>query len=86
VFDATAESTFEPRGDAALFLTNAKARRLLGPGVVHLEGTLEVTDPSGERAVTTLDAAEGAFDLVLTPAAGGGWSVEGLLAGELTAS
>ena len=86
VFDASAESTFEPRGDAALFLTDAKARHLLGPGAVHLEGTLEVTDPSGEHAVTRLDAAEGAYDLVLTPAAGGGWSVEGLLAGDLTAS
>ena len=39
-----------------------------GPGVVHLEGTLELTDASGTRAVTRLDAAEGAFDLILTPA------------------
>ena len=86
VFDASAQSTFEPRGDAALFLSSAKARRLLGPGVVHLEGTLEVTDPSGARTVTRLDAAEGAYDLIFTPTATGGWSVEGLLAGDITGS
>ena len=86
VFDAVAQSTFEPRGDAALFLSSAAPRRLLGPGVVHLEGTLEVTEPSGARTVVRLDAAEGAYDLTLTPAAGGGWTVEGLLGGDVTAS
>jgi len=86
VFDATSSSTFEPRGDAALVLGPDKARHLLGPGVVHLEGSLELTDASGDRTVTRLDAAQGAFDLILTPAPGGGWTVDGLLAGDITAS
>ena len=81
-----AESTFEPRGNATLFLTAAAPRRLLGPGVAHLEGTLEIKDPSGSFAVTRLDAAEGAFDLVFTPVPGGGWTVAGLLGGDITAS
>jgi len=87
VFDAKDGSTFEPRGNAALVLGRDKARHLLGPGKVHLEGTLEVTDPSGaSRTVTRLDVAEGPFDTILTPAADGGWTVEGLLAGSVTAS
>ncbi|MFL6204487.1 MAG: hypothetical protein ACJ739_03980 [Acidimicrobiales bacterium] len=86
-FDAADGSTFEPRGNAALVLGPEKARHLLGPGSVHLEGTLELTDPAGaHRTVTRLDAAEGAFDLILTPAAAGGWTVEGLLGGAITAS
>jgi hypothetical protein len=85
-FDAVAESTFEPRGNAALFLSGTSPRRLLGPGVVHLEGTLEVTDPSGARTTSRLDATEGAYDLTLTQTADGGWTVEGLLGGDVTAS
>ena len=86
VFDAVEASTFEPRGDAALVLAPAEPRHLLGPGVVHLEGTIEVRDASGTRTVTRLDAAAGAFDLVLTPASGGGWTVEGRLGGDVAAS
>jgi hypothetical protein len=85
-FEATGGSTFEPRGNAALVLGSAKPQHLLGPGIVHLEGTLELTDASGSRAVTRLDAAEGSFDLILTPTASGGWTVEGLVAGDVTAA
>jgi hypothetical protein len=84
VFSATAESRFEARGDAALFLDAARPRHLLGPGVVHLEGTLEISDATGKRTVGRVDAAEGAFDVTLTPVAGGGWTVRALLGGELT--
>jgi hypothetical protein len=86
VFDATEGSTFEPRGNASLVLSPAKARRLLGPGVVHLEGTFALSDATGKRPATRLDAGEGAFDLLFTPATGGGWTVEGLLGGDVSAS
>jgi hypothetical protein len=67
-------------------LSPAAARRLLGPGVVHVEGTFELTDAAGTRAVTRVDADEGAFDLTLTPVSGGRWTVEGLLGGDVSAS
>ena len=85
VFDADAESTFEARGDAALFLGEGP-RRLLGPGTVQVEGTFEVTGPDGTRQASRLDMAEGAFDLTLSPAAGGGWTVAARLGGEVTAT
>lgn len=85
-FEASAESRFEPRGDAALFLDASAPRRLDGPGVVHLEGTLEVTDASGRRMATRLDATEGPFELTITPLAGGGWTIDGRIGGGITAA
>ena len=85
-FEATTDSRFEPRGDAALVLAPSVPRRLVGPGAVHLEGTLEVTDATGTRAAATLDMATGAYDVTLTPAADGGWSVTATLQGETTAT
>lgn len=83
-FEATDRSTFEPRGDAALLLSPTAPAHLLGPGTVHLEGDLEATDAAGVRRVSVLDMASGAFDLVLTPAEGGGWSIVATLQGETT--
>jgi hypothetical protein len=84
VFDATTASRFEPRGDAALFLDANRARQFLGPGTIHLEGTFELTDAAGTRAVTRVDGAEVPFDIVLTPVAGGGWTIDGRVGGKLT--
>jgi len=86
VFEAADGATFEGRGDASLVLSGEEARRVLGPGEVHLEGTLELVEESGSREVTKLDAGEGPFELTLTPVPGGGWTVEGLLGGALTAT
>jgi len=83
-FDADDSSSFSARGDAAVVLPPDAARHLLGPGVVHLEGTLELTDAAGSRSATTLDAAAGAFDLTLSPTPGGGWSITAILQGETT--
>lgn len=85
-FDAGDRSTFAAKGDAALFLGPIKPRHLLGPGTVHLEGTLELTGAGGARPAATLDAATGAFDITLTPVAGGGWTITATLQGETTAS
>jgi hypothetical protein len=85
-FETTADSRFQPRGDAVLVLAAAAPRRLVGPGTVHLEGTLEVTDAAGTRAAATLDMATGAYDLTLTPAPAGGWTVTATLQGETAAS
>jgi hypothetical protein len=85
-FESTADSRFEPRGDAALVLPASAPRRLVGPGTVHLEGTLELTDATGTRAVVTLDMATGAYDVALTPSPEGGWTVTATLQGETTAT
>ena len=86
VFHATAESRFQPRGDAALFLDAQQVRHLVGPGVVHLEGTLELADASGTRAVASLDATEGPFEITLTPLDDGGWTIDARLGGGITAA
>jgi hypothetical protein len=81
-FAATADSTFEPKGDAALFLDGTKPRHLTGPGKVHLVGTLTVTDPTGAtRDATGIDLDDGPYDLTFTAKPGGGWLVSGTLQG-----
>ncbi len=86
IFDADDRSSFSARGDAALFLAPILPRHLLGPGAVHLEGTLELTDAAGGRSATTLDAAVGAFDITLSPIPAGGWSIRATLQGETVAT
>lgn len=81
-FDADREAAFEGSGDAALLLAPAVPRRLVGPGTVRLEGSLEVTDAAGTRLRARLDGPEVAFDLTFTPAEGGGWTVTGTLRGD----
>lgn len=83
-FTAGEGAVFAANGDAALFLDQSSPRHLLGPGLVHFEGTLEVADADGTRPVATLDAAIGAFDITLTPDPGGGWTVTAVLEGELS--
>lgn len=83
-FEAVDSSTFGGAGDAALVLGPDRARRLLGPGRMRLEGSFEVTDADGTRAVSTVDGADVAFDLTLTPLEGGGWTVRGTVQGVTT--
>jgi len=85
-FDADDRSSFETTGDAALFLAPTEPRRLLGPGTVHLEGALELTDAAGTRTVTALDTATGAFKITLTPIPAGGWSITATLQGKTIAT
>jgi len=83
-FEADDRSRFEATGDAALFLDASRPRHLLGPGTVHLEGTLQLIDGSGTRTATVVDAAAGAFDITLTPVPTGGWTITATLQGETT--
>ncbi len=85
-FDADDRSSFSVRGDAALLLPADAPRHLLGPGLVHLEGALELVEADGQRQATTLDTAAAAFDITLSPIPGGGWSITGVLQGEITAT
>lgn len=78
-FTAGPDARFEARGDAALVLGATGGRRVTGPGAVRLEGTLELTDASGTRAATSHAVDLAAYDLTLTPAPGGGWSIDGLI-------
>ncbi len=87
VFDASGSSRFEPRGDAALVLDGTEPRRLIGPGTVHLEGSLQIAAADGgPRAAGRLDVAEGAYELTITAVPGGGWAIDALLAGRITAA
>ncbi len=81
-FATTDRSRFEPRGDAALHLPATVPHHFVGPGKVHLEGALELADASGSRGVVTVDMADGAFDITLTPVTGGGWTIVATLRGE----
>lgn len=85
-FEATADTTLEPRGDAAVILGPTAPRRLVGPGTVRLEGALERTDAAGTRPVRSIDAAEGAFEITLAPAGGGGWTITAVLQGRTTST
>ncbi len=78
-FEATADSLFEARGDTVLMLGSEQPRRFLGPGLVRLDGTLTLTDAHGTGPATTLARSAASFDLTFTPAAGGGWTVEGVV-------
>jgi hypothetical protein len=86
VFDADDSTRFELRGDAAIFLDPSRVRRLRGPGVVHLEGTFDLRDRSGTRAVTRVDVSEAPFEITLTPVAEGGWRLDGRLGGQIAAA
>jgi hypothetical protein len=77
-FLAGPDTLFAASGDTALVLGPAGPHRFLGPGGIHLEGDLEVLDDRGRSAQSTFDIGEGAFDLVLTPGAAGGWTVTGI--------
>lgn len=79
VFDASSQSLFEARGDASIVFGPDAPRRLLGPGRVQLEGTLELTNAAGTRTATTLTVELAAFDLTLTPDGAGGWRIAGLV-------
>lgn len=86
-FTADDGSLLDANGDAAILLgPDGGARRFVGPGTVRLEGTLEVTDADGSRSARAIEAGVGAFELTLTPAPGGGWTVEAVLEGEATVS
>src|SRR5690606_33756287 len=86
VFEATAGAAFEARGDASIVLGPEQPRRLVGPGLVHLEGELEVVDDAGRRAAAVVDLPSGPFEVTLTPDPAGGWTIDAVLQGEPTAS
>jgi hypothetical protein len=64
-------------GNTALVLGPTGSVHLKGPGGVHLEGSLTVTQGSSKRSARVLSLVAGPFDLVFTPAPGGGWTVTG---------
>lgn len=78
-FEAGLDARFEARGDAAVVLDGGSPRRLLGPGLVRLEGALVLTDVDGPVDATTFEVAAAAFDLTFSPDGSGGWRVEGLV-------
>jgi hypothetical protein len=77
-FEAGPDARFEARGDAALVLGPGAPHRLLGPGLVRLEGALRVAGVDGAVEVTTFEVARAAFELTLTRGSDGTWQVEGL--------
>jgi hypothetical protein len=76
-FTAGAGARFEAHGDAALELPGDAQHSFTGPGLVHLEGRLEVTTENREQDATTLDLANGPYELTLSPTEGGGWTISG---------
>jgi len=78
-FEAGTDALLAASGDTALVLGPTGPHRLVGPGLVHLEGDLTILDEDGTSRVTSLDLADGVFDLVLTPTPTG-WTVSGTCA------
>jgi hypothetical protein len=76
-FTAGTGARFEAHGDSALELTGDAQHTFTGPGLVHLEGTLEVTTENREQSATTLDLSNGPYELTLSPTEGGGWTISG---------
>lgn len=76
-FTAKAGARFEAHGDSALELPSEEQHSFTGPGLVHLEGTLEVTTENREQDATTLDLSNGPYELTLSPTEGGGWTISG---------
>jgi len=79
VFDATAGSLLDARGDAGLLLGSDSSRHFLGPGRVDLHGTLDLTDADGARRAPSYLVDAAAYDLTLTPDGSGGWLIDGLI-------
>ena len=71
-------------GDAQVHLA-AQKLSLTGPGRVTLTGAMTVTNASGSHPARRVGLASGAFELALTPSAGG-YTVTALLQGPVTSS
>jgi hypothetical protein len=68
----------QPTGDANIVLAPSRgAVHLKGPGRVHLEGSFTVTVDGKRRSARSVDLRTGPYELVFTPASGGGWIVAG---------
>jgi hypothetical protein len=78
-FVATGRSLFEPHGDAALVVGFDAPRRFTGPGRIHLEGELTLTDGAGAHPATAFLSEQAGFDLRLSPTGDGGWLIDGLV-------
>lgn len=78
-FVAGDSAQLEAKGDASLVLGPTGEVHLTGPGVVHLEGRFSINRAEGAQEATSLDLAEGPFDIVLSPVEGGGWLVSATL-------
>lgn len=76
-FVAGPSARFEAHGDAALQLSSDQEHTFTGPGLVHLVGDLVVTTEQGDQAASSLDLADGPYELTLAPTEGGGWTVSG---------
>lgn len=84
-FDAVDGSLFEARGDASLILGPEAPHRVVGPGKVLLTGTFEIVDADGTRSASSLGTEVVPFDLTFTPDGAGGWTVDGVVDGAVTA-
>lgn len=82
-FTAGRGSQFEAKGDAALVLPDDASHTFTGPGLVHLEGDLEISRTEGGQAASSLDLRSGPFELTLSPTADGGWTVSGQVQSQL---
>lgn len=78
-FDASDRTLLSAKGDASLLLDPKVSHQLRGPGRVHLEGVLELTDAAGTRSTTSLTVDRAAFELTFSPDGAGGWTVAGLV-------
>ncbi|MDQ3293765.1 MAG: hypothetical protein M3527_04855, partial [Actinomycetota bacterium] len=83
-YEATEESTVSFSGGASTPVEVA-GQVLEGPGRVVLTGTFTVRRPEGSIEATTVELADGPFELTATPLPdGSGWAITALLQGEVT--
>jgi hypothetical protein len=82
-FTATAKTTVKFRGRASTPLPRPDLATG-GTGKVTLEGTLAVTHPDGTKtSATSLTLDNGAYTITLTPAPGGGYTLQANLQGNV---
>jgi hypothetical protein len=76
-FTAGPHALFRGEGDAALDLSQDGGHTFRGPGLVHLVGRIEIATEQGKQTVSSVDLANGPYQLTLSPTEGGGWTVSG---------
>lgn len=85
-FEAGVASLLEANGDTSLTLAADGAVRASGGGPLHLEGAFTLVEGSTTRSVSSIETTAGDYDLSLTPAPDGRWTIRAAVRGRVVAT